>query len=103
VRALLRAGERVAKAQARALEGGRAEAVRAASAAERDALRPLVSSARELLEASRGSAQQSTLDSVAQTLRVAAVDPDGRELLERGVLTRELEVSGFSTLEGLMP
>jgi hypothetical protein len=37
------------------------------------------------------------------TLRAAAADDDARRQLERGVLAREVEATGFGTLLGSMP
>ena len=49
-----------------------------------------------LLDAGRGLADgETTLRKLESTLRAAAVDPEARELLERGRLTKELAPSGF--------
>jgi ElaB/YqjD/DUF883 family membrane-anchored ribosome-binding protein len=98
---LLAAGERLREAQQRALAGdGKAEEVNEAVAAERDALRALLASARAQL-GERSSA--TLLDRLGQTLRAAAVDDEGRALLERGRLTEELKAVGFGPLEAVKP
>ena len=98
---LLAAGERLREAQQRALAGdGKAEEVNEAAAAERDALRGLLASARAQL-GERSSA--TLLDRLGQTLRAAAVDDEGRALLERGRLTEELKAVGFGPLEAVRP
>ena len=43
------------------------------------------------------------LDRLGQTLRAAAVDDEGRALLERGRLTEELKAVGFGPLEAVKP
>ena len=97
VASLLRAGERLREAQQRALAGSaRPQEVNDAAAAERDAIRDLVTAARPLLS---GPA----LDKLSQTLRAAAVDPASRALLERGRFTEELKAVGFGPLEAVEP
>jgi len=99
--ALLAAGERLRDAQQRALSGAaKAEEVNEAAARERDALRALLASGRRLL-GERSNA--SLLDRLGQTLRAAAVDDEGRTLLERGRLTDELKAVGFGPLEAVKP
>ena len=60
----------------------------------------LTASARTLL-GDRGS--QSTLTRVAETLRSAATEATGRELLARGRLTVELSDTGWDTVAALAP
>jgi hypothetical protein len=99
--ALLNAGEQLRDAQQRALSGdAKAEEVGEAAAAERDALRALLASARRLLGERSSPA---LLDRLGQTLRAAAVDDGGRALLERGRLTEELSAVGFGPLEAVKP
>jgi hypothetical protein len=98
VRALLRAGERLRAAQEKALAGKGAGALREATREERDVVQRLVAEAREVLP----RPSQPLLERIAETLRAAAVDEEGRELLKRGRLTRELSAgSGFAALEGM--
>jgi hypothetical protein len=98
---LLQAGETLRDAQQRALGGGAgAEEVNDAARAERDALRALLGTGRELLGR---RANPSLLDRLGQTLRAAAVDDEGRVLLVRGRLTDELKAVGFGPLEAVRP
>jgi hypothetical protein len=94
VRALLAAGERLRDAQAGLLKGGDADRVRKAAEDERKAVAALLEAAR------REGAQDATLRRVETTLRAAAIDEEGRDLLARGRLTKELEAVGFG-LEGM--
>ena len=101
MRDLLAAGDRLRSVQEDALRGrGGATEVSRATAAERDAVRRLVSAARELLA---DRAAPATLDRIAQTLRSAAVDPHARPLLERGRLDEELAGVGFGPLTAVQP
>jgi hypothetical protein len=98
---LLAAGERLRDAQQRALAGkATADEVNEAATAERDAVRALLASGRRQL-GERSSA--ALLDRLGQTLRAAAVDDEGRKLLERGRLTEELKAVGFGPLEAVKP
>ena len=89
VRALLTAGEQLREGQAALMRGGKADDLRRAEESERRALSALLDAGREL---SDGDA---TLRKLESTLRAAAIDPEARELLERGRLTKELSPSGF--------
>ncbi|HEY3182495.1 MAG TPA: hypothetical protein VGJ77_06660 [Gaiellaceae bacterium] len=104
VEALLRAGERLRAAQEQAMRGRAAASdVNAAARAERDAVRDLVAAARDVLEDAGHTASPATLDRVSQTLRAAAVDEQGRELLARGRFDEELKSVGFGTLTSVTP
>ena len=70
-----------------------------AAAAEREALQALTRAARDVGE----KASEQTLDRVARTLRAAAGDDEARPLVERGVLTREVEPTGFASVLAAMP
>jgi hypothetical protein len=101
VSALLEAGERLRDVQQRALEGkASGDDVGDAAAAERDAIRALLASARSQLGS---KATPALLDRLSQTLRAAAVDEQGRSLLARGRLTEELKAIGFGPLEAVKP
>jgi hypothetical protein len=101
VAALLAASARLRTAQQRALGGrGGGDDIVEAAAAEREAVRALLTAARSVLA---GRASQPALDRLAQTLRFAAVDPAARELLARGRLTDEVQGAGFTPLEGVTP
>jgi hypothetical protein len=97
VRALLDAGERLRVAQQAALRGESQE-LRAATAEEREILQGLTQRGAELLREAGHSADTKR---IADTLRAAAVDESGRELLQRGRLSEELEASGFGGFAGM--
>jgi hypothetical protein len=97
VRALLDAGERLRVAQQAALRGESQE-LRTATAEERKILHGLTQRAAELLSETGHSADAKR---IADTLRAAAVDESGRELLHRGRLSEELEASGFGGFAGM--
>ena len=97
VRALLDAGERLRVAQQAALRGESQE-LRAATAEERKLLHGLTQRGAELLREAGHSADPKR---IADTLRAAAVDESGRELLQRGRLSEELEASGFGGFAGM--
>jgi DNA repair exonuclease SbcCD ATPase subunit len=98
VRSVLVGGEKLRSAHAELLGGGRPAKVTEASDAERKAISHLVSSAAKILSQAGHSPNESTLERVASTLRAAAVDDEGRLLLEKGRLTRDLDPSGFGPL-----
>ena len=97
VRALLDAGERLRVAQQAALRGESQE-LRTATAEEREILHGLTQRGAELLREAGHSADTKR---IADTLRAAAVDESGRELLQRGRLSEELEASGFGGFVGM--
>lgn len=99
VRKLLEAGERLRQAQGR---GAGPDEFRKATAAERDAVARLVEAAGDVLDEAGRPASQAVLDRVAATLHAAVGDEEGRRLVERGALTRELEPTGFEALAGLV-
>ena len=101
---LLKAGEQLRKTQEQALRG-KASAVDVSAAAkeERNAIRELVAGARSLLEAAGNAATPATLDRISETLRTAATDDAGRELLARGRLDEELSGAGFGSLVAVKP
>ena len=92
VDALLQASERLRDAQQRSLAGkSSADEVDEAAAAEREAVRALLASARTALGA---RATAPLLERLSQTLRAAAIDGAARTLLQRGRLTEELKAPG---------
>jgi hypothetical protein len=97
VRALLDAGERLRVAQQAALRGESQE-LRKATAEERKLLQGLTQRGAELLREAGHSADTKR---IADTLRAAAVDESGRELLLRGRLSEELEATGFGSFAGM--
>ena len=100
---LLEAGKALRDAQAKALRGTGADAVREATAVERTALRNLTRLAERVLKDERRPASAATLERVAATLRAAAVDPDAGGLLAAGRLPDEVESSGFAALAAMAP
>jgi hypothetical protein len=101
VRALLEAGEALRSAQTDLLRGQEAgDALREATAQEREAVRELTARAERVLADAGRPASPAMLERVAATLRAAAVGDDGRRLLETGRLTAELDPSGFGGLTG---
>ena len=102
VRELLDAGEALLKAQERLLSGEEAtDSLRKATLEERDAIRALSDRAGTILQTAGRPAPQAMLERVAATLRAAAVDDEGRRLLEAGRLTAELDPAGFGGLAGV--
>jgi hypothetical protein len=102
VSALLEAGEALRAAQGRLLAGEDASAeLRDATAQERAATRRLTDRAGALLQEAGRPASQAMLERTAATLRAAAVDDEGRRLLETGRLATELDPAGFGGLAGV--
>jgi hypothetical protein len=97
VKRLLKAGEALAASQS----GGTAEEFAEARREEQHALERLAAAARELAE--REGAGAAIVERAVQTMRAASLGAEGRELLERGRLTEELEPPGFDALTGLAP
>ena len=77
------------------------DSLRDATAQEREAVRALSDSAEATLQTAGRPAPQAMLERVAATLRAAAVDDEGRRLLEAGRLTAELDPAGFGGLAGV--
>lgn len=98
LRALLDAADRLRTSQEDALRGGGPGDLRKATTDERDALRKLTQRGEALAhEVGRSIAPER----IASTLRAAAVDPTGRDLLAQGRLSDEFEASGFGALAGM--
>jgi hypothetical protein len=91
VRALIQAGKRLRDAQEKAV-GGRAggEKLQEAIGEHRAALERVQREARRL------KLSEPVLERVVSTFRAASIDPGLQPLLERGLLARELEASGFA-------
>ena len=89
VRALLTAGDQLREGQAELMRGGKSDNLLRAQESERRALAALVDAGRRIVDG------EATLRKLEATLRAAAVDPEARDLLERGRLTREMAPSGF--------
>ncbi|MGZ4462383.1 MAG: hypothetical protein ACXVZP_06050 [Gaiellaceae bacterium] len=95
---LLDAGHRLRQAQSELLAGAGQEAFAQAREAQGEALRRLGRSLRELPVA--GGASAPVLRQVEETLRTAAIDEQGRELLARGRFVKAV-VAGGSGFEML--
>ena len=97
VRALAQAGRALRAAQEAALAGkGTPAALTAATGEHRAALERVGREARKL------QLSPSVLERVNATLRAASLDPELQPLLERGVLSHELEAAGFGLDPGLV-
>ena len=103
VAALLAAGERLRDAQEGVLTGDPPERLREASAAERAAVSKLVKAGERILAAAGHAATEGTRTRIAETLRAAAVDEEGRDLLASGRMTRDLDATGFGPLPVSLP
>ena len=100
---LVEAGERLRQAQAAALAGGDAGAVREATAAERDAARELTRLAERVLEDAGRKTTQAVVERISRTLRAAAIDEEAAPLLARGQLTGEVDSPGFTAVASIAP
>jgi hypothetical protein len=94
---LLDSGHRLREAQAGLFGGGEKEAFETARRSEQEALSQLTAAAERLL-GERGSASAATLAQVSESLRAAAVSPEGRELLARGRFIEPIRGQGFDLL-----
>ena len=97
---LLAAGERLVREQAEALRGG-GEAFEQVQRDERASVRRLVDAAAKILDIAGRPPGSATRERIAATLRAAAVDEEGRELLAKGRLTRDLEPAGFDPIAAM--
>ncbi len=91
---LLDAGHRLREAQASVLRGTGADALAQAQRSEREAIARLTRAARALLD-ERAGGSTAVLGQVAESLRIAAVSPEGRELLARGRFAKPPASQGF--------
>jgi hypothetical protein len=94
---LLDAGHRLRDAQQRLMKGEAPEGLDEARRIQREALQNLSKAARGIL-AGAGRESDVTLARIASTLQAAAIEEEGRELLARGRLTRDLDAPGFDLL-----
>lgn len=99
--ALLQSSDRLREAQRAALGGEETDSLRAATAAQRDALQKLTHLAHERLSAQGISPTAAMIERVASTLRTGALDPSARDWLQSGRLHEELDPSGFEALAGM--
>jgi hypothetical protein len=98
MKALVKAGDELRKAQLTAVSGRGPQALRDATRTHRDRLDDLTSTARHELDASG-----TTLQRVAQTLRGASVDKDASKALLSGTLTADFDQAGFGPLLAAVP
>jgi hypothetical protein len=98
MRALVKAGEGLRKAQRSAVGGGGPDALRDATRAHRDRLDELTSFARHELDA-----DGQTLQRAVQTLRSASVDKEASKALLEGTLTADVEQAGFGQVLTAVP
>jgi len=101
VEALFDAGASLQDAQKKLMRGGDAKAVQEATAAERDAVKKLVAAARKHLEAGGHGATESALERVADSFYATATDPQAKESVRAGRLTKELRRVGFGEIPDL--
>ena len=97
---LLDSGKRLYDAQRANLESGERANLDRARRSFDEATVEATSSAREVLGE---RATQATLERIAETLRSAALTPEGRELLATGLLTKELSSTGWELIADLEP
>jgi hypothetical protein len=91
VRALIQAGKRLRDAQERAVRG------RSGGEALPDAIREhRAALERVQREARRLKLSEPVLERALATFRAASIDPELQPLLEKGLLAREVEASGFA-------
>ena len=98
LKALVKAGEGLRKAQRAAVGGGGPDALRDATRAHRERLEELTSIARHEL-----GAESATLQRVVQNLRTASVDKEASKALLAGTLTGDVEQAGFGQLLSAVP
>ena len=98
LRALVKAGEGLRKAQRSAVGGGGPEALRDATRAHRHRLDELTSFARNEL-----NADGQTLQRAVQTLRSASIDKEASKALLEGTLTEDVEQAGFGQVLTAVP
>ena len=96
IRALVQAGKRLREAQEGAVAGKWGADLQEAVREHRAALDRVQREARRLKLSS------AVLERVVATVRAASVEPELQPLLERGLLAREVEVSGFSIDPGIV-
>ena len=93
--ALFDAGADLRDAQKKLLRSGDQSAVKDASAAERQAVKTLVARAKKILSDAGNAANEATLERIADTFYATTTDDEGRELVRKGTLTKEMKRAGF--------
>jgi hypothetical protein len=100
---LLDLGDELRDAQESAMSGGGAVELREATRALRHAIREAVDWAAALAKDNGRAVGTGNLDRMGTTLLAATTDDAGRELLQRGRLTEDLEPPGFGGLTAAPP
>ncbi len=95
---LLRAGERLRRAQEKALGGSGRGNLEKAMAAERNAVEELLSAAREIAGAEDIKLSDANLARVQSTLHAVSLDDEVREAFEAGELVSDHEATGIDAL-----
>ena len=95
---LLRAGERLRRAQEKALGGSGRSALEKAVSAERQAVENLVTAAREIAGESGVKASDANLARVQSTLHAVSLDDEVREAFEGGEMVEGHEATGIDAL-----
>jgi hypothetical protein len=95
---LLRVGERLLKAQEKALGGGGRGALEKAVAAEREAVEELVAEARKISDEGGAKVSDANLARVQSTLHAVSLDEDVRAAFEAGELVTDHEATGIDAL-----
>lgn len=98
MKALVKAGDEMRKAQRAAVGGRGPQGLRDATRSHRDRIDDLTSAARHEL-----GADGATLQRVAQTLRGASVDKEASKTLLTGTLAADYEQAGFGPLLAAVP
>jgi hypothetical protein len=102
VKALVKAGGELRKAQRQAVSGRASGGLREATAAHRRLVEDLTEAARTALE-ERGSVAPAMVTRIAQTLRAASIDKDAAKALTAGTLSGDVEQIGFGPLLAAVP
>ena len=97
---LLDAGHHLLEAQAKVLSGAEHDSFERARTTEREALDRLTRDAEELLR-EQGGASAGTINQIRESLNVAAISEDGRELLARGRFVKPMGAQGFDVVAQL--
>ena len=95
IEAFLEVGDDLRAAEHEAMGGGGAAALREASASERRAVDALVTDAEAIAREAGTKIAPAFTQRLGDTLRAAVVDPDAREALLHGRLTKDLQRVGF--------
>jgi hypothetical protein len=94
--------DQLRKAQRRAMSGGKASALRAATDERNKAAGRLTKLVEKILKDAGHAAAASTLSAVRDSFVAAATDDAGADLLRAGRLTRELQPGATADVGGLM-